>query len=288
MKLHPRTSLLVFLFVLFMPMLKSQSTSDEVVFTAPLSYSSRFVGATRSLGISAQSIPVISTDIDSASSETKALVSAPDRYDYVIFCSRKAVDAYAYYETSAHAHGKTATQYLAIGKDVDYLRERTGLDVAFLSHEASPLGLVAALKSRHITNKKVTVLAPGMRGIEEPFVVPQFIAALQETGLEVTRIDAYYTRPVTSNVNALIRLLEDGKVSLLAFTSGGEIEALMTGIAHSGKDTAKLLQSVPVACFGPYTRRCAFKYRLDVKVVATDFSRAEGFAEAISHYIRSR
>lgn len=226
---------------------------------------------------------MIETVIPSDLPEVDSLLQHLEQYDYIAFSSRKAIEAFAnraenYPEVQKHF---PKVGFCAIGKDAEYLQERLKVSNAVHPSEASPKGIANELaKLPGIANRRIAVLTPRVEKVKEPDVVPDFLKQLKETGLQVTRINAYVTRPVAmEKIEEAAGLITSGTVSCVAFTSGTEIEGLLLGF----KDR-KLPEGIVVACFGPYTAAYAKKIGVRVDLVATDFSSFAGFIHAIKAY----
>jgi len=121
--------------------------------------------------------------------------------------------------------------------------------------------------------------------MEEPAVVPDFIRDLEAIGLKTRRVPAYVTARETQGLERGTRMLLNGEIDMIAFTSRGEIDSLL---AHLGGDSAVLNQKTVVACFGPITSEGARLRNIRIDVVARDYSRFEGFVAAMEDWYRKR
>jgi uroporphyrinogen-III synthase len=209
-----------------------------------------------------------------------------DRYNWIAFTSRNGIDAYldrmaALDLTPADMIGLKAA---AVGNDATALK-KAGIIPVLVPPKPSPIGIVNEMKRRGITGGTVLVPAPDVIGMDEPLVVPEFIADLQAIGLETKRVPAYVTARETEDLELGTELLLDGKIDMIAFTSRGEIESLLL---HLGDDREVLNENTVLACFGPITSKGAELRNLKVDVVARDYSRFEGFVAAMEDYYRGQ
>lgn len=270
--------------------------SNSVLITAPASYSRRFAHALEAHHLSPLAIPLIETlpTADTASMQALLAHDLQD-VDYVMFCSRCAIESFC--EALTHKYGDAAgttagssriaevvasCAFATIGKDGDYLAERLHVQPTVCPAEPSPSGIAAMLgEDAAIAGRTIAVLAPCVQVIEEPDVVPRFIAQLTALDMRILRVDAYVTRPVSETTAAgAARVLLDGAVRGVAFTSSAEITVLLGA-------SPQCLANVNVWCFGPYTGGFAAKLGVKVDCMATDFSSFDGFAAAIEQHIAS-
>ncbi|MCF6183850.1 MAG: uroporphyrinogen-III synthase [Bacteroidales bacterium] len=198
-------------------------------------------------------------------------------YDYIILPSRNAVKSFF-----THAEKYKVPAYLiqklnfaVIGKDIDFLRH-FGIFNVLKSQEASTFGIYKALKE--IKVKKVVVFAPKTEKITEPDIIPDFTTTLK-TITETERIDAYITKPNKSFNKEILQKIKKNNYDLIAFTSGGEIEALKYLLNDSF-----LFSRLKFACFGPYTNSTALKLNIRAKVTGKKFYSFKDFAETLNHY----
>jgi uroporphyrinogen-III synthase len=201
-----------------------------------------------------------------------------NNFDFIILPSRNAIDAFL---TRAKKYNIPFSEfkkikYVTIGKDADYLA-KSGLQNQLNTKEPSTTGIYNALK-KIAGIKKLAVLTPLVKGITEPDIIPDFIRNLK-TISEVVRIDAYVTQPTRDFSKTVLAEIQNGNYDLIAFTSGGEIEAIKKIV-----DNDTVFYSLKAACFGPFTASAAVKNGLTPVLVGTDFNSFGGFAEAIKSW----
>ena len=229
-------------------------------------------------------LPMIKTTAVDDSPAFADFVSHTVDYDYVVFCSRKAIDAYA---SQLGKRGLTASEsigYLAIGKDNEWMTRQIGRQPAFVSDEASPAGIVAALRQMPgIAGKRIAVLAPEVRGIIEPNVVPVFIRELSEIGTYPVRIPAYITSAADDTTRQQLKeMIRDGQIDCIAFTSGTEATVVKETVGNMS-----IPDKTDIACFGPYTARHVRECGMSVSFVSPEFKSFELFAKHLKAYYSS-
>lgn len=244
----------------------------KILITAPEDYAQRLCAALRAasdgeLQFFPVSVPLLCTELRSR--EMPADVLAP--YDTLVLCSRKAIEAVAVEQWVLKDH---ASCY-AIGKDREYLEDMLGRRSPG-NYEPSLQGIADALRESG-QQKRIAVLGPQMEGIMMPFTLTDFIDKMHAFCPAVDYLPVYTTR----NLMATIGNLNLGDIDIVAFTSGGEAEVYRQ-MADSG------LLSLPedgrhplLACFGPYTARCARDEGLQVDFVSPRYASFTDFACAL-------
>jgi uroporphyrinogen-III synthase len=252
----------------------------QIIITAPKIYSAAFSECLLKAGFYNLAISPAIENSPVNSSGFKLLFENINDFDFVILPSRNAIDAFL---TRAKKYNiplseLKETKYATIGKDADYLA-KSGLQNQLNTEEPSTTGIYSALK-KIAGIKKLAVLTPVVKGITEPDIIPEFIKNLK-TIAETERIDAYITRPTRNFSKAVLAEIKNGNYDLIAFTSGGEIEAIRKIV-----DNDAVFYSLKAACFGPFTASTAKKNGLTPVLVGTNFGSFDGFAEAINRYFQ--
>jgi uroporphyrinogen-III synthase len=177
-----------------------------------------------------------------------------------------------------------------MGADADYLRETLGIRNVMKPKIASTDGIIEAMKEICIYQGDALVLVPEvLPPLTEPDVVPNFLQNLKTLGINPRRIPAYETAvgPSLREVEPEVKMLMEGSVRAIAFTSTAESE----GLCHIiGKD--KLLECIAahhivIAAHGLTTASGVAKvlnYSGKVRV-SRDSSSFEGIVAAIADNI---
>jgi len=256
------------------------STRINILITSPVSYSKRFSDVFSGSHLNPVAIPMIETVIPENRPDMNRLFTNIHRFEYIAFSSRNAIESF-YRLQSKRNRSLKGIKFCAIGKDTDYMVEKLGVHPAVHPDEPSPMGIAGKLgEDKNILGKTIAALVPSVEGIEEPDVVPDFLAELSGIGMNVTRVDAYITRPVDKiSIERAVKLITLKKIQCIAFTSSAEVEILLQNTADKG-----LLESIAIACFGPYTAAYAQKRGLPIAIIAKDFSSFSGFLKAMEEY----
>lgn len=279
--LHLGTIIAICLLLSFNSLHGQEHMPKTIMITAPQNYAVRFQEAFQEKEYEIISIPCIETILPQSNGSIDSLLTNIDEYDYVVFSSRRAIDAFAEGIRSNNLPKAIyeSTSFCAIGKDAEYVWEKLGVKADVIPEEPSLMGIALSIEKydKDAKERSIAILAPEVRGMQEPNIVPDFIAKLTEMGTRVTRINAYYTQP--ADIQYGIDLIRAHKVDCIAFTSGGEIEALLTKL-----DSPAELSPIVIACYGKYTADFARRKGLNVTIEGTDYSSFSGFVDAIHHH----
>lgn len=256
----------------------------NVLITSPAGYSERFQKEFAASSLQPVAIPLIETVITEDLPEMDRLRCNIRNYDYIAFSSRKAIESFSLKMNDIKKQ-LSELRFCAIGKDAEYMQLELGVLPAIHPDEPSPMGIAGKLSEDESNKgKTIAVLVPKVEQIEEPDVVPDFLAKLRDIGLIVTRVNAYVTRPVAqSEINKAVELIKSQSIRCIAFTSSAEIEILLQHI-----ENRNIPKEIDIACFGPYTAAYAAKKGLHVSIVAQNFSSFSGFLNAIEAYYRTQ
>ena len=260
----------------------------RLLITSPQGYAERLLKAfgsgNRDGEFEVTSIPMIQTVIHT-SEEFVRFISKLTDYDYVAFSSRKAIEALAAYVEAQGIELTSQVKWCAIGKDNEALSTLLHVEPAFIAEEPSPMGIVHELAAIDgIAGRRIAVLAPKVVGMEEPHIVPDFIACLERIGMQVDRITAYHTLAASSHDLQHARcMMEQGQIDAIVFTSGTEIQMLLRTLPQ-GMDANTFLKDINIICYGPYTASCAQKLGLKVDFTSPRFGSFQQLVEEMIGY----
>lgn len=175
------------------------------------------------------------------------------------------------------------TKLAALGSDGRALEER-GLKVDCLPSPATTKGIVEELQRRGENEGRILLPVPAVYGMDEPSVIPDLVGWLSEAGMDVCRVPAYATKRVSDGLNAEKRMILEGELDLIAFTSVAEIESLLYVLGNQ-RDA---LERHTLAFYGPMTAGGGRQRGLKVDIVSENFSAFEYYLEAMEKYFRKR
>lgn len=252
-----------------------------ILVTAPSNYAIRLAQRFENEGAKVVSIPAVETFINPNTKSIDRIFEQLEHIDWIILPSRKAIDAFFLRAAIYQEHTLSNTKFCAIGNDINYLKEKYKINVAFTPEESGPNGIVEALsKQKNIQGQKIAIVAPKVIGVKEPNVIPNLIKNLKTLGYHVEKAEGYITQIANkSKYEKELALLKKGSIDLIAFTSTAEIEALIKlSAVHS-------IDKTTVTCFGPYTGNNAKLLGLHPEYIGDNYHSFDDFVNGILNYL---
>jgi uroporphyrinogen III methyltransferase/synthase len=106
---------------------------------------------------------------------------------------------------------------------------------------------------------------------------------LRSEGAEVDVVVAYRTVPVTDELSTAIKLISEGQVDVVTFTSGSTVRSFLSGI----KDKDRLRGRLVAASIGPITSQALREAGLGPAIEAGVYT-VDGLIDAIERYFAQR
>ena len=224
------------------------------------------------------------------------ILSRISTFDHLLFTSKngiKAVLDVLNTMPSIQTSGKNAADVLndcgaevwALGADSQVLIDE-GISKVRTPTQASTAGLVEELKSLDLLHGR-QILCPVpfvIDPLQEPDVVPMFLKGLLDGGAgNVVRMDSYETKLGCESNECMPEkeMLEAGYISVIAFTSTAEADALVHLVGRTSIDKA-IEKGTFLAAYGPQTASGASKILgLPVDCINKDFSSFAGFIKEL-------
>jgi uroporphyrinogen III methyltransferase/synthase len=203
-------------------------------------------------------------------------VAGLDNFDWVLFTSvngaASVFDELARQQKDARAFG--GAHVGAIGPATAAALAERGIVADLVPEIFTTEGVIAALQDLDIAGKKF--LLPRADIADE-----RLAGAIRQHGGAVTEVSAYRTTPETGQVAEAGRLLREGQIDAVTFTSSSTVTNLVKAL--DGKVDA--LDGVVVASIGPKTTETALAAGLDVTVTAAQAT-IPGLVKALEEYFR--
>ncbi|MFF2910877.1 uroporphyrinogen-III C-methyltransferase [Paenibacillus sp. NPDC057934] len=228
----------------------------RILVTRSRSQASELVDRIEELGGEPYEFPVIET-IMPEGEEKKAIIAealgALAAYDWVFFTSVNGVEFFFRHleELGADIRRLYRARIAAVGPATARALAQRGLVSEALPERFQAEGLVEKFGAELQPGQKV--LLP--RGDLARDWLPD---KLKELGLQVTEADTYETVVTGEDDDELLKLLEEGRVHVVTFTSSSTVRNFLTILKRMGvQDPLPLLANVKVACIGPLTQKTA-------------------------------
>lgn len=210
----------------------------------------------------------------------QAIKNLPD-YSWIAFTSRNGIEAF-FDRLEALDLDKGVlknTKLCALGNDAKALQEK-GITVDLVPPVATTRGIVEELERRGVKSGRILLPVPEVVGMDEPRVIPDLAGWLSSIGMEVHRVPAYTTSRNSEGLSAEAKMLLNGVIDMVAFTSAAEIESLLLLLGEKWD----ILQRTVIACYGPVTAGGSTERGVNPTIVSKDFSALEGFLVAMEEY----
>ncbi|MFC7440816.1 uroporphyrinogen-III C-methyltransferase [Laceyella putida] len=248
---------------------------QRILVTRARSQSSALVEKIQALGGEAVEFPVIRISPPKRQDLFDEAVKQLGKYDWVIFTSVNGVHHFfkRLRELCIDIRQMGKARIGAIGpKTAEALTDK-GLMVEALPGEYKAEALVEHL--RPLVKPGEEVLLPRANIARK--VLP---VELERMGCSVTEIDAYDTEVDAENASEVVKLLQEGAIHVITFTSSSTVRNFMKAMRAATEDVTPLLAPVKVVCIGPITAQTARELGLHVDATADTYT-IDGLVEAI-------
>lgn len=245
----------------------------KVVVTRSREQASALTEALSELGADVIEFPVIKivppADWDPVDEAVEKMAS----FDWLIFTSANGVDCLfkRLLETGKDIRALAGPKIAAIGPATAEAIEKLGIRVDYIPTEFVAEAVIDQFPEE-IKGKRILLARAG--GARE--VLPE---KLTELGAEVTVATVYETVLEDSDATEVKRMLAEGEIDVVTFTSSSTVKNFATLVGKDGK--LDLPESVTVACIGPITAKTAKELGLDPDVIAEEYT-IEGLIEALT------
>lgn len=228
----------------------------RIVVTRARSQASELVDRIEELGGEPYEFPVIET-IMPEGAEKKAKIAAAfgalESYDWVFFTSPNGVEFFWRHlaELGADIRGLHRARIAAVGPGTAAALAQRGVIAEELPAKFQAEGLIETFGPQLLPGQNV--LLP--RGDLARDWLPD---KLRELGLQVTDVDTYETVVTGEDDDELLKLLEEGRVHAVTFTSSSTVRNFIHILKRMGlEEPLPLLANVKIACIGPLTEQTA-------------------------------
>jgi uroporphyrinogen-III synthase len=252
--------------------------NKPIIVTSPDIYNDSLVKSLQEEGFKTISLPIIETIIIDNPDFNK-ISNNLNKFTHIILPSKTAINSFiTHIQSRGISLNDLTSIFIAIGKDVQYLKERNFKNIAS-PIEPSTQGIVNYL-TRENRNLNLLVFIPKVEIIQEPYIIPDMLKKLKNIG-ETTIIEAYITKPVMSIPEEIKERIYQNNYELLAITSGGEALAIQYFFPE-------FYRKIKIACFGPYTMRTARNNGFLPILTGTKFHSFQDFALQIKSYLNKQ
>ena len=205
-------------------------------------------------------------------------------FDWIVFSSTNAASYFMSHllASSRDVRDLKEVQLCAVGPSTADSLSRYGLKVDLVPEEYRGEGVVRALEANQdLTGARILLPRANLASDELP-------DRLRHAGADVTTVTAYQTADVdfdTIGGPDIYRLLLEGKIDIVTFTSGSSVRNFSKVIGVD--QMVDLLNQVDVACIGPITARAASRLGITTAIMPSDYT-VPAMVQAIVRYVNER
>ena len=255
----------------------------RVLVTRPRDQALELVGRLTLLGADAIEAPLIRIEPPGDLGPLQEAAAASDRFDWIVFTSTNAVDAFmkALLEGEGDVRTMKGPRLCAVGPGTAERLVRYGIKVDLLPGEFRSEALVAAIAAAGSVNG-ARVLLP-RANIGSDVVADE----LRHAGAIVTDVVAYRTllndtpRPGEPDV---YKLLLEGRIDVVTFASPSAARSFVT--IYGAEPAADLLNQTVVAVIGPATAEATRQLGLPVTIQPDTYTIGALVDAIASHFAR--
>jgi uroporphyrinogen-III synthase len=217
--------------------------SKPVVVTRAESADGPLSSELRTLGLPVLLWPAVSSE----ASDTKSLeaeLARIDRFDWIVFASRRAVAAVIERLATRPPHLKVA----AVGQATAQVLNQRGWNADLVPDEANAAALVAAFEANVAPSPRVRVLFPASSR-----ALPTIATGLSQLGAEVVQVEAYRTETAALDIQECMSWVARDAIGAVTFASPSAVIELERSLGRENFD--RLLGAAPAVAIGPTTAR---------------------------------
>ena len=252
----------------------------RILITRAREQSSEFATRLRDLGAEVIEFPTIEIvpplsweGLDQAIDQLKS-------YDWIIFTSANGVNFFfeRLRERGKDCYLPSSLKVCAIGPATAYQLRDRGIQVDYTPKEFIAEAILEGFKQIAVKGRRILLA----RAREARDVLPQ---GLRKMSAEVDVVVAYQTVKPKGGSRRLKKLLRDGVIDVITFTSSSTVNHFAELLKK--EDLKKLLDGIAIACIGPITARTAKKCGMRVQIQPKQYT-IPGLTQAIAEYFAKR
>jgi uroporphyrinogen III methyltransferase / synthase len=201
-------------------------------------------------------------------------------YDWLIFTSTNGVECFLarFEKLEKNLSDLAGIEIAAIGPETAKRLEAAGIPAGLIPQRYQAEGILETLAGKRLQGKRVLI----PRAAKARDILPE---TLRRQGAQVDVVVAYQTVLPQVAVPALCRVLSEGGIDMVTFTSSST--ASNFAVMLSGQDLPRILARIAIACIGPITKKTVEDLGLRAEVVAAEFT-IPGLVSAIADYFSRR
>lgn len=247
----------------------------RVLITRPEGQSDEMAQALRDQGAEPLELPTVRIVAASDPERLASFVRRAGDYDWAVFTSVNGVEAFFSVcdREALDARVLGGVKVAAIGPATSAALWKRGVRADVVPSEYRGEAVADAIRAREgeLAHKRILIA----RAEVAREVMPRM---LRDAGATVDVVAAYRTLPAEpARFAEIARLLREGAIDVIAFTSSSTVERLIEGLGEGG---SALVRRARVAAIGPITADTAARLDAPAAVVASEYT-AAGLVQAL-------
>jgi uroporphyrinogen III methyltransferase/synthase len=197
-------------------------------------------------------------------------------YGWIIFTSTNGVNFFfeRLRERRKDDHLPSSSKVCAIGPATAYQLKERGIQVDYIPKEFVAESILKGFGEMAIKGSRMLLV----RAKEARDVLPK---GLRKMGAGVDVVVAYQTVKPKGGLRRLKKLLGDGEIDVITFTSSSTVNYFAELLKR--EDMKKLSEHFVVACIGPITARTATRWGMKVRIQPREYT-IPALTQAIGKY----
>lgn len=260
---------------------KEPLKGKRVVITRAKEQAESFSRRLKAFGAQVIEFPTIKFAPPEDWSKVDRAISSLSHYDWLIFTS---VNGVRFFFARLEEKGLNFSllkkiSIAAIGPATAKEIEKKKLEVSYIPKNYVAESIVEGFKKYDLSGKRA--LLPRAEKARE--LIPE---KLREEGMEVDVVTVYRTLPERRNAFEMARMIKNGEVDLITFTSSSTVRNFVE-VLKEKLDLKNSLSQVKIACIGPVTAKTARELGLRVDILAEEFT-IDGLIKSILNFYRAK
>jgi uroporphyrinogen III methyltransferase/synthase len=247
----------------------------KILITRAREQSGDFSTRLKKLGAEAIEFPTIEIVSPLRWKELDQAIRQLKSYDWIIFTSANGV---SFFWQRLREKGKgclpSPPKICAIGPATANQLKEKKTSVDYMPKEFVAEAILKGLERKAIKGKRI-LLARAKKARD---ILPK---GLRKMGAEVDVVEVYRTIKPKGGSKKLKKLLTDGKIDVITFTSSSTVDHFAELLKK--ENLKELLKGMAIACIGPVTARTAKEWGMKVQIQPKQYT-IPGLTQAISQY----
>ena len=254
--------------------------NKRILITRAREQSGEFATRLRHLGAEVIEFPTIEIVPPRRWEELDRAIDRFDSYDWIIFTSVNGVNFFweRVKEKGKEHRFPSSVRVCAIGPATANQLKNNGIQVDYTPREFVAESILKGFEKMAVQGKRI-LLARVKKARD---ILPK---GLKEMGAEVDVVEAYRTVKPRGGSKRLKKILAEGKVDAITFTSSSTVNHFVELLEK--ENVKKLLKGIAIASIGPVTSRTAKEWRLEVHIQPEEYT-IPALTQAIVEYFANK